>query len=120
LILLLTIGNRVQLTISRGAELGRDVGAGTVNPADVEFLVVNLICLLPLVVSLTAVGIKRLHDRDKSGRWLLPMYLVPVIFYLAPIFTVAAASALIIWPLVEFGFLRGTQGPNTYGPDPLA
>jgi uncharacterized membrane protein YhaH (DUF805 family) len=25
-----------------------------------------------------------------------------------------------IWALVECGFLRGTEGPNAYGPDPLA
>jgi uncharacterized membrane protein YhaH (DUF805 family) len=25
-----------------------------------------------------------------------------------------------IWLLVECGFLRGTEGPNNYGPDPIA
>jgi uncharacterized membrane protein YhaH (DUF805 family) len=25
-----------------------------------------------------------------------------------------------IWFFVELGFLRGTPGPNGYGPDPLA
>jgi uncharacterized membrane protein YhaH (DUF805 family) len=25
-----------------------------------------------------------------------------------------------IWGLVELGFLRGTLGPNRFGPDPLA
>jgi uncharacterized membrane protein YhaH (DUF805 family) len=30
-----------------------------------------------------------------------------------------AAFALSIWGLVEIGFLRGTVGPNQYGPDPL-
>ena len=35
----------------------------------------------------------------------------------------AALSAFVIgglWYLIECGFLRGTPGPNTYGPDPLA
>jgi len=27
---------------------------------------------------------------------------------------------LWIWGLVEMGFLRGTQGTNRFGPDPLA
>jgi uncharacterized membrane protein YhaH (DUF805 family) len=27
--------------------------------------------------------------------------------------------AISIWALVELGFLRGTPGPNQYGPDPL-
>ncbi|MGZ3339113.1 MAG: DUF805 domain-containing protein [Reyranella sp.] len=51
-----------------------------------------------------AVGIKRFHDRNKSGVWILIIF-VPVIGG--------------IWYLVECGFLRGTMGPNNYGPDPL-
>ena len=30
-----------------------------------------------------------------------------------------AGLAISIWALVELGFLRGTQGDNAYGPDPL-
>jgi uncharacterized membrane protein YhaH (DUF805 family) len=52
-----------------------------------------------------AVGIKRFHDRNKSGVWILLIF-VPVIGSL--------------WYLIECGFLRGTPGPNNYGPDPLA
>jgi uncharacterized membrane protein YhaH (DUF805 family) len=52
-----------------------------------------------------AVAVKRYHDRDKSGWWVLIVF-VPVIGGL--------------WYLIECGFLRGTPGPNTYGPDPLA
>ncbi len=51
-----------------------------------------------------AISIKRWHDRDKSGWWVL-IGLVPVIGG--------------IWALVETGFLAGTGGPNQYGPDPL-
>jgi uncharacterized membrane protein YhaH (DUF805 family) len=28
-------------------------------------------------------------------------------------------AAIAIWALIEIGFLRGTKGPNNYGPDPL-
>ena len=28
--------------------------------------------------------------------------------------------AITVWAIVELGFLRGTLGPNRYGPDPLA
>ena len=52
-----------------------------------------------------AIAIKRFHDRDKVGWWVL-ITLVPVI---GP-----------IWYLIECGFLRGTTGPNKYGSDPLA
>ena len=52
-----------------------------------------------------AVGIKRFHDRNKTGVWILIIF-VPVIGGL--------------WYLIECGFLRGTAGPNDYGPDPLS
>lgn len=52
-----------------------------------------------------AVNIKRWHDRDKSGWWVLIAF-IPLIGG--------------IWALVETGFLEGTQGSNQYGPDPLA
>lgn len=32
-------------------------------------------------------------------------------------FVILACS---IWMLVEIGFLRGTKGSNSYGPDPLS
>ncbi len=51
-----------------------------------------------------AVSVKRWHDRDKSGWWAL-IILVPIVGY--------------IWSLIENGFLKGTEGPNRFGPDPL-
>ena len=67
------------------------------------------IVILAFVVIATwisiAVAVKRYHDRNKSGWWVLIVF-VPVIGGL--------------WYLIECGFLRGTSGPNNYGPDPLA
>jgi uncharacterized membrane protein YhaH (DUF805 family) len=37
----------------------------------------------------------------------------------AAVGAVFAASVLMFWLFVEIGFLKGTQGPNRYGPDPL-
>lgn len=48
---------------------------------------------------------KRWHDRNKSGWWQL-IGIIPIIGE--------------FWALAETGFLRGTQGPNRFGPDPLA
>jgi uncharacterized membrane protein YhaH (DUF805 family) len=50
-----------------------------------------------------AVSVKRCHDRDKSG-WFVLIGLIPFIG--------------AIWLLIELGFLRGTLGPNEYGDDP--
>jgi uncharacterized membrane protein YhaH (DUF805 family) len=48
---------------------------------------------------------KRWHDRDKSGWWSLIAF-IPIVG--------------AIWIIVELGCLQGTEGPNRFGPDPLA
>ncbi len=63
-----------------------------------------ILLLLTLWPSL-AIYTKRWHDRDKSGWWSL-ILLVPIIGG--------------IWMLIELGFLRGTEGTNRFGPDPIA
>src|SRR3979490_1849773 len=83
------------------------------------------IILLLLVTSGAAgvrAGIKRLHDRDNSGWWLLIFYLLPAVFDGIGRGGVPALSlvafAISIWSFIELGCLRGTDGPNTYGPAP--
>lgn len=61
-------------------------------------MLVQLLVVWPAV----AVSVKRWHDRNKSGWWVL-INLIPVV------------GAL--WTLVENGFLRGTPGPNRFGDD---
>lgn len=51
-----------------------------------------------------AVTVRRLHDQDKSGWWIL-IGLVPLIGG--------------IWLLILY-FIDGTPGPNRFGPDPKA
>jgi uncharacterized membrane protein YhaH (DUF805 family) len=91
----------------------------------------GIVELVALVSSL-AVTTKRLHDRGRSAWWLLVFYLVPGVLTgigaaielssgpmaLGGLFTVAGL-AIGIWAFVELGCLRGTIGPNPYGPDPL-
>ncbi|MBV8291602.1 MAG: DUF805 domain-containing protein [Mycobacterium sp.] len=95
------------------------------------YLLVFFASLLVLFAGL-AVATKRLHDRDKSAWWLLLFYLVPLILPTIAYYTdrtgtgavevrfilVLASLSIIIWFLVELGFLRGTAGPNRYGADP--
>jgi uncharacterized membrane protein YhaH (DUF805 family) len=80
------------------------------------------VCLLLMIVGIF-VGIKRLHDRDKSAWWLLVFYLMPmVVGWILAMVSHNGFSALIvsIWVLFELGCRRGTVGPNRYGEDPLA
>jgi uncharacterized membrane protein YhaH (DUF805 family) len=89
---------------------------------------IGFILLIAGTWSGLAVGVKRLHDRDKSGWWILLFWLGPSIlggwqtatpdFGGGFIFSLAA-TAILIWAFVELGCLRGTPGPNQYGPDPL-
>lgn len=95
--------------------------------------------VLPFIVSaalsvllgwiIIAVSSKRLHDRGKSGWWLVifivaPFALIEVGFSLggdaAHAFCALAALALHLWSFVEMGCRRGVRGRNAYGPDPLA
>jgi uncharacterized membrane protein YhaH (DUF805 family) len=61
------------------------------------------IAALALLVPSIAVGIRRLHDTNRSGWWML-IGLIPIV------------GSII---LLVFFVLEGTRGPNQYGPDPL-
>jgi len=95
--------------------------------------IVALIAYVPLIVSGIAVGIKRLHDRDKSAWWLAVFYFTPLLLSLLGVdvfgedesgigqqILVYVSFAINIWAIVELGCLRGTIGANQYGGDPLA
>jgi uncharacterized membrane protein YhaH (DUF805 family) len=71
--------------------------------SDVVRVVIGLM-FFPLMIVGIIVQVKRWHDRDKSGWWVLINF-VPCIGW--------------IWALVECGFLKGTTGPNQYGEDPV-
>lgn len=85
--------------------------------------VLTIVCLAAGL----AVGVKRLHDRDKSGWWILIFYVTPLLLdgtaewiggWLAGGLRFANL-AISVWALIELGIRRGTQGPNRYGDDPL-
>ena len=85
------------------------------------------VIILGMIYVGVAVGVKRLHDRNKSGWWLLLFYLAPGALQAAAgdsfsgigLLLNVAGFAVSIWAMVELGILRGTDGPNDYGPDPL-
>lgn len=75
-----------------------------------------------------ALSLKRLHDRNKSGWWLLIYLIAPAIFDFAARATgvealyaifVLASLGISVWALVDLGFVRGTRGVNRFGEDPL-
>ena len=62
----------------------------------------ELLTTLLLIWPCTAVSVKRWHDRDKSGWWVL-VYLIPLIG--------------LLWTLLANGLVRGSAGPNRFGAD---
>jgi len=85
--------------------------------------------VIGICVSGLAIGAKRLHDRDRSGWWILLFYAVPAaLWIIAGKMNNDLAETILnvigwipwIWGFVELGLLRGTAGPNRFGPDPLA
>ena len=89
-------------------------------------IIVFVLVFVPGTWISLALMIKRLHDRDKSAWWLSLFYLVPLVLQAIGQFLGSGglildliATGIGIWALIELGFLRGTQGPNNYGPDPL-
>lgn len=75
-----------------------------------------------------ATGIKRLHDRDESGWWMLVFLAVSTTVSLLQeaattpgnkILFGVGSFAVSVWIVIELGCLRGTHGPNRFGPDPL-
>lgn len=84
------------------------------------------LCFLPLLLSaysLSAVIIKRLHDRNRSGKALL-MLLVPLICYWGSLGATGTMAFLLglFMPmfigtilLLEWGVFAGNPEPNQYG-----
>lgn len=110
----IAIGIVLATSMSDAATVVLYVGAGVI--------------FLGLFFSSIAVAIKRLHDRDRSGWWVVPFLVLPGLLNGASagvanpttVFVLQIASAaLAIWGLIELGFLRGTIGANRFGPDPL-
>jgi uncharacterized membrane protein YhaH (DUF805 family) len=84
-----------------------------------------------------ALSAKRLHDRDRTGWWLIWQLLILILAVILVVVAIAvpqeqgavwyalagaaclAAFVISVWLFVQIGFLRGTQGPNRFGPDPL-
>lgn len=73
--------------------LDMETGTGIIS------LVLSLALLLPGI----AVGVRRLHDIDRTGWWWLIA------------FTGIGVILLIVWAC-----FKGTAGPNRFGVDPLA
>ena len=81
------------------AEMGE---APTGGAASMVIGLVFLVWAVGTLIPSLAVAVRRLHDTDRSGWWLL-IGLVPLV------------GGLV---LLYFYLIEGTHGPNRFGPDP--
>lgn len=75
-----------------------------------------------------ATAIKRLHDRDKNGWWMVPFFVIPGLYSqfadrLGDSYAVTAAAVIVAilmaWGFIEMYCLKGTRWTNRFGPNPL-
>ena len=105
-------------TAAGAGVMGAMLGGGIIG-------IVIVLSWLALLIPSIAVGVRRLHDIDRSGWWLMlgyGPYILSMVFamaqseMLAGIFNFVSLIGFIV--LLVFAVLPGTRGPNRFGPDP--
>lgn len=91
------------IMVTSAGVTGELTGINLADPTDPRSLLVQLLVVLVFMWPNLAICVKRLHDRDLSGWWVLLTFL-PVIGN--------------VWTIVTLGVLRGDQGDNRYGAEP--
>ncbi len=119
------------LIIPGGIVIGAD---GTIDPASIAGMMqktgwIGLIVAIIFAYPFLAITIKRRHDKNNNGYDAVGFIIVELLYYLVigagmMIGAIGAIVGLVlavygIYLLVVVGFLKGTSGPNNYGPDPL-
>jgi uncharacterized membrane protein YhaH (DUF805 family) len=98
---------------------------------------IGLIPILFVYIASIALGVRRLHDRGRSGWWLM-FYASPLAFSCvllacmgglpgepsSPVFITTgvgmlATFAFYVWGFIDIGLRKGWPGPNRYGPAPI-
>lgn len=84
-----------------------------------------LLVWLALIIPSLAVQVRRLHDTDRSGWWVLAPLAANIVMVIGvgvhsqvALFLGGAGSLIFAIMLLVFFFLDGTPGDNRFGPDP--
>jgi uncharacterized membrane protein YhaH (DUF805 family) len=101
----------------------------SISFAELPFVVLKVAGSAVFLWVYLATSVKRLHDRDKSGWWMVPLFFLPGLygqfadrlpdsyFVLLP---AMVAFVFCIWNFVELYCLKGSRKTNRFGADPLA
>lgn len=135
----------VALTVAVGSLFG-DPGPSSFSTTDIFKLMdpdtyrsLTMADLPPLLIKLVgtpvvlwiyfATSIKRLHDRDRSGWWMVPFFVIPGLYNQfadrlpdshADLPLAIATFVLCLWGFIEMYCLKGSRKTNRFGADPLA
>lgn len=129
IVLMMALGGGAMMMV--GNDPSRALAAG--GPVMLIFALYGIYCLAVIVPSI-AVAVRRLHDTDRTGWWVLaplaPYVLVIISAAMVagspdsagPAGILALVSMLVVLALaivlLVFYVLDGTPGANRYGPDP--
>lgn len=81
-------------------------------------LLSGLFILFTIIPSIT-VSVRRLHDTDRSGYWVLALVVLSGVAGKMQVPVLGEVLSLIFYLiLLAFCCLDGTKGENRYGPDP--
>ena len=133
---LIAIGVFVLMMLLGGSALMSGDPGAMVAMGGLALLIYALYAILQLafLIPSLAVAVRRLHDTNRSGWWILaplaPYFLVIIAASMAVSSPDSAGFAGVVALLgglaalglgitvLVFMFLEGTKGPNRYGPDP--
>jgi uncharacterized membrane protein YhaH (DUF805 family) len=131
---LLGIAFWVLMMVVGGAALMGGGGPGALMAAGGGLMIVAALyglVGLALIIPGIAVAVRRLHDTNRSGWWLLAPLAGYCIMFIGTGMAASGSSAggilamlggiaalVMALVLIVFMFLEGTKGPNQYGPDP--
>lgn len=130
-VVMMAVGGAAMMSAGNDPQAMMAVG-GTV------VVVMGIYCLFALAIFIPdlAVTVRRLHDTDRSGWWILAPLVPYAVAIMASVAGAASggkdgAAVIVIVALVcmlvalglgitllVFMFLEGTRGPNRFGPDP--
>lgn len=132
-VLAMALGGGAMMMMGSGADPASLVAAG--GAMMIVIMLYLLYCLAVFVPSI-AVAVRRLHDTNRTGWWVLAPLAPYVVMIVAGAMVAASpdsaqvaggivlvsmiAVLVLAIVLLVFYFLEGTRGPNQYGPDPKA
>ena len=125
----------LSMLLGGGAMMTGDPGAAMAAGGGILIvMMLYLLYMLAVLIPSIAVSVRRLHDTNRTGWWILaPIapYLLVILAAamavgspdMAPVAGILGLLAMVAviglgLTLLVFYFLEGTKGPNRFGPDP--